>query len=337
MDDFERSIATKLRAAVPEPPHTINPAAIVDRPPRSRMPLLAPVAAAVVVVIVAVIIAVTRTSSRHHGNPASPASPYGRSWTLVAIRGGVAPGGVVAPVGFRFARDGAVSASDCNSGQMRPSGQEWTFTRQFVNGLTGPCGPELTVAQTRFVYGRLLTRTVEWRITGTTLTITHRGVGSIVLSAWKTYSDNGDPALAFQYPPRWHMTKYTGMPATVFDPILYLSEQQVGGTCSHPDRQRTTNCFNGDWPVADDGVVIRWGYSTIRGGGLASHPGTRTTRLGGHRAKIFITPGEVDAVITVGPTQNGYFTMQATFGTHASAADRAAIEPMLQTVRIRQS
>jgi heat shock protein HslJ len=106
-------------------------------------------------------------------------------WTLATIAHGSdanSPVSSAPPVVFQFAPDG-VSDSDDNAASAAVTAGTIRLTSAWINGLVGHAGePGLDLADSKFVYEKLLIGTVSWSIGGGKLVITHAGVGTLVFT-----------------------------------------------------------------------------------------------------------------------------------------------------------
>jgi hypothetical protein len=158
-------------------------------------------------------------------------------------------------------------------------------------------------------------------------------------------------------PKRWFSAGYHGVVATVAAPIMFFSSAPIVTRCSKPT-QRV--CTSSDWFPRDvttptKGVLVSWlGIEMPTDAQWAVLPGRRI-EIRHHIAKVYagvsddgcpvVTAREVRANVRIPtkPIRNGKTSeysgerleMTACFGSNASADDRAAVERMLHSLRIR--
>lgn len=159
------------------------------------------------------------------------------------------------------------------------------------------------------------------------------------------------PYVTLRYPSRWVRTIYDGAPATVVNPIVYLSERHLGGPCppqgrGPSDRPGPTTCFNGSWQVPDDAAIIRWTFIEIPSAiEYRIQPG-RHLRIDHLPAKLFMSrkgcegvPGAtIRAAIkrSTQPYDYSFLAMNACVGRHAPPGDISAIEAMIRTAKVNR-
>jgi hypothetical protein len=156
--------------------------------------------------------------------------------------------------------------------------------------------------------------------------------------------------LRLNVPAEWRVTPFDGTPAPTFFPLVYLSRAALPTDC--PDQPATptsrngsTKCFNGNWPVTDNGFVIRWGESENPTASPFNFAVGRHATLSGHQARIYDGVATSECVANGGATEidatilrasSGYetFVMHACLGPRALPPDREAIKRMLMTLEI---
>lgn len=108
----------------------------------------------------------------------------GATWTLTTIEKGTGPGAAASPastrLSYRFEQN-AVNDGQCEANAAAISTGRITFNPRWSVSFVSGC-KDLDVAQRQFVYGKLLTGTVTWSITGDQLTITKDGVGALLFT-----------------------------------------------------------------------------------------------------------------------------------------------------------
>jgi hypothetical protein len=100
------------------------------------------------------------------------------------------------PMRFSFAGDGRVSDHEGQTAGFSVAGSTMTFHRGWSGRNTWFGGPAFFPKDARFVFGALLTGTVQWSIDGNGLTISKRGVGALTFATQVTTALNGQWTLA---------------------------------------------------------------------------------------------------------------------------------------------
>lgn len=155
--------------------------------------------------------------------------------------------------------------------------------------------------------------------------------------------------MTLSYPSRWVRTTYDGAPATVVNPIGFLSERRLGGPCppqgrGPSDRPGPTTCFNGSWSVPDDAAIIRLALIEIPSAiEYRVQPG-RHLRVDHLPAKLFESrrgcagiPGtNIRAAIkqSTRPYDYSFLAVNACVGPHAPTGDVSAIVAMIRTAKV---
>ncbi len=167
------------------------------------------------------------------------------------------------------------------------------------------------------------------------------GVETLSLAGWATV----------RVPRRWIVTRFMGVPATVYFPLDFVSSRPLPAACrggASPFSCAGPNWFAPSWTTPDRGVLILWARSEFpgRGPALANLPGHRV-RIDHHAAKLYSGPAtsscppgtrsEIDAFVhAAGPAYPGErIDMDACFGANVAQADRARVRAMLASLRIR--
>ncbi len=218
MDEFERGMVSLLDEAVPEPRHEIEiedvrgltrfphaplrwrvrqaarrrrQQAGITGPHRRRLAVVASIAAAATIAAGSYVLARNgaQPSVATQPGPSSqttrpsvttdPAELTSSSWKITEIigRNGAGPEAASAPVAFTFANSGSTDHAGSGASTHITAGRIEFGT--WVNDLMTNHGPSLDIAQSNFVYGLMAGR-LDWSITGDTLTLTRRGLGSLV-------------------------------------------------------------------------------------------------------------------------------------------------------------
>jgi hypothetical protein len=110
---------------------------------------------------------------------------YDTTWTLTRIDDSRSETTQVptARIVLRIHRSG-ILVSGCAAAAATVRGGRMVFRHQFITTtqLASGCGPHLTIEQNNFTFG-LLTGSVHWSITGTTLRLGKPGVGWLTFQA----------------------------------------------------------------------------------------------------------------------------------------------------------
>jgi hypothetical protein len=165
---------------------------------------------------------------------------------------------------------------------------------------------------------------------------------------WTTRSLAG--LATVEVPARWFAARYRGAPATVYFPLVFFSTQKLSGPCTvrrPPAGCTSQDWFPPDWTTPDDGVLVLWSHAEFptSGSGIPNLPGRRVVI--DHRRALLQTGAatscpagaatEIDAYVRA--RVRGYsgerFDLTACLGAHVSPADRAAVQRMVRSLRVR--
>lgn len=280
MTDLDERLAEALRAAVPEPPHQLDPQAIRDRSVRRRRPLrrYAPALAAAVVVAVAVGIALTRGGGGDaDNNPATAGNPrdlFGFVWRVQTIDGvhagrfdsvtlDIKPSGVyLQNYGTCYGLNGKLS---------------WTQSKLIVeathrfagNCIAFPGQPRLRGHLDKVMH-QLFTGDVAWSVDGNRLTLSKAGGPTIVYHRWRYLGEPGTfiaeleldqttaPANGEPIPGTLYVDNETGAPIVISDACngwhaVGLVNDQVTFNSGWPQ----VACASGEIPVGTTEIPIQ--------------------------------------------------------------------------------
>jgi hypothetical protein len=159
-------------------------------------------------------------------------------------------------------------------------------------------------------------------------------------SGWGTWSSAGN--VRIRYPSQWHLTPYLGVPATVVFPLVHLSSAALTGPCASSKKsvQDSADCFAKTWPVAADGVLVKWVATQFpTGRPLKFAPGKRV-RIDGRPARLDVERASDrtwTVTATIGSavtTDNQTTVMTAQIGPKATQTTIDDVFTMLATVDI---